>query len=93
VTLASPTVYAESLRPDQTGLLFESPDEFAAQLQRLIEDRDLRIRLATNAYQYVAESRLMCQHYRERYDWYCRMLDDYPRLQTDLRKRAPELFD
>jgi glycosyltransferase involved in cell wall biosynthesis len=91
--LASPTVYADALRDGETGLLFRSLGEFEAQLTRLIENRPLRIRLAENAYKYVAQSRLVSQHIRERYQWYLRMYDQLPQLNAELRERMPELFE
>jgi len=91
--LASPTVYAGSLRSEETGLLFETPAQFEAQLQRLLNDGELRLALANNAYQYVAQTRLQVHHYRKRYEWYCQMLDQLPRLTADLRQRVPELFE
>jgi glycosyltransferase involved in cell wall biosynthesis len=90
--LASPTVYAASVRPEETGLLFDSPAEFEQQLERLLSDRDLRLRLRSNAYQYVAQSRLLAQHYHKRYDWYTQLLDQLPALTAQLRRRTPEMF-
>ena len=90
--LASPTVYEQTLRHEETGLLFRSLDEFETHLTRLIEDRDLRLRLAKNAYQYVAESRLLSQHHRAHYEWYLRMCGQLPRLNAEVRERMPELF-
>jgi len=91
--LASPTVYQHSLRHEESGLLYRSPAEFESHLTRLIEDRDLRNRLANNAYQYVAQSRLLAHHFRARYDWYLKMFDQLPQLNAELRERAPDLFE
>jgi hypothetical protein len=91
--LASPTVYQQSVRDEETGLLFRSAAEFETRLTRLIEDRELRIRLANNAYQYVARSRLTAQHFRTRYEWYSKMCELLPRLNEELRERCPQLFE
>jgi hypothetical protein len=91
-TLASPTVYEPSITEGETGLIFRSGDEFESKLRRLIDDSALRERIAANAYAWVKENRLLGQHYRERYHWYLRMLDDFPRLDAELRRRVPELF-
>jgi glycosyltransferase involved in cell wall biosynthesis len=93
VALASPTVYAESIVEGETGLLFASPEEFETKLVTLIQDGELRQRLAHNAYDWVAQSRLLSQHYRERRDWYLAMRDDLPRLNAELRERCPTMFD
>ncbi len=47
--------------------------------------------MASAAYRYVAEHRLLSRHYRERYDWYVDLLDRLPELNRDLRARVPEL--
>ncbi|MFQ3680258.1 MAG: glycosyltransferase, partial [Pseudanabaenaceae cyanobacterium] len=93
VALASPIVYADSVVEGETGLLFRSPDEFESKLVELIRDGAMRQRLAHNAYDWVAQSRLLSQHYRERRDWYLAMRDDLPRLNRELRERCPEMFD
>jgi precorrin-6B methylase 2 len=92
VALASPTVYGRTIRPGETGLIFGSPAECEALLAQLIADAPLRDRLAAAAYRYVADHRLLAQHYRERYRWYTQMLDRLPALNRELRARVPELF-
>jgi len=91
--LASPTVYEETLVDGETGSLFRSAEELETRLGALLEDRSLRLRLAANAYAYVARERLLCQHYRERSAWYFGLLDDLPRLNEQLREREPALFE
>lgn len=91
--LASPTVYEQSVRDGQTGLIYHSPEELEAKLTRLIEDHSFRQELARNAYAWVRDHRLLSQHYRKRYEWYLQMYDDLPRLNAELRERFPELFD
>jgi hypothetical protein len=59
----------------------------------LLSDRGLRLGIAARAYAYVAEQRLLCQHYRERSRWYLRLLDTLGELDRELREREPELFD
>ncbi len=92
VALASPTVYGATLLDGETGLLFDSPEEFETKLNLLLDDHVLRLRLAANAYRYVAQHRLLSQHFRERYNWYCAMLDRLPELNRDLQARVPEMF-
>ncbi len=90
--LASPTVYEPSITEGKTGLIFRSEDEFESKLRRLIDDSALRRRIAANAYAWVKENRLLGQHYRDRYHWYLRMLNEFPRLDAELRRRVPDLF-
>ncbi len=91
VALASPTVYEHSIVPEETGLIYGSPEEFGEQLRRLVADEALRKRLADNAYRWVKENRLLSQHYRERHHWYLSMLDALPRLTEQLYERIPAL--
>ncbi|MEB3830721.1 methyltransferase domain-containing protein [Phormidium sp. CCY1219] len=91
--LASPTVYEKSIEPGETGLIYHSPEAFEVKLEGLIEDVELRRRLAGNAYEWVAQNRLLCQHYRERWEWYLQMRDRLPELNAALRDRFPKLFE
>jgi hypothetical protein len=92
VALASPTVYEDSIREELTGLIFHSPEDFEAKLRRLIDRPSERESIAENARAWVSDHRLLGQHYRERYEWYLRLLDDRPKLNGELRERVPELF-
>ena len=89
--LASPTVYKASVQSGETGLIYDSLTEFSAQLRQLIENPSFRQQLANNAYQWVKQNRLLAQHYRRRWDWYCQMRDELPRLTQELWQRVPEL--
>lgn len=89
--LASPTVYEASIQSGETGLIYNSLTEFSAQLRQLIENPSFRQQLANNAYQWVKQNRLLAQHYRRRWDWYCQMRDELPRLTQELWQRVPEL--
>ncbi|AFY69497.1 glycosyl transferase group 1 [Thalassoporum mexicanum PCC 7367] len=93
VAIASPTVYANSIAEGETGLIYRSADDFAAQLTELINNHDLRHRIARNAYDWVKENRMLCRHYRERREWYLEMRSQLPRLNAELRERAPQLFE
>jgi glycosyltransferase involved in cell wall biosynthesis len=90
--LASPTVYEASIQEGKTGLLYRSPTEFEEKLRALLDDAALRRRLAAAAYAWVKENRLLCRHYRQRYEWYMEMLDRLPLLNKELGQRVPELF-
>lgn len=92
VAIASPTVYEKSIVEGETGLIYRSVPEFEAKLDSLITNATLRRKIATNAYQWVREHRLLCHHYRQRQDWYLQMRDELPRLNEELRSRLPELF-
>jgi glycosyltransferase involved in cell wall biosynthesis len=89
--LAGATVYSQTIVHGETGLVYRSPEEFAALLEQLIRDVPLRRRIAENAYRYVVENRLLARHYRARYEWYREMLERRSELEFELRQRAPEL--
>lgn len=93
VALASPVVYANTVIPGETGLIFADPAEFAVGLRALITDAELRHRLASAAYRYVAAERLLAQHYHRRQEWYHHLLTDRGRLTAAIRQRVPELME
>lgn len=89
--LASQTVYGQSIIEGKTGLIYRSIDDFGAKLDTLITNTKFRQEMGDNAYQWVKENRLLCQHYQQRRDWYLQMRDELPRLNQELRDRFPEL--
>lgn len=93
VALASPTVYAGSVRDGETGLLYRTPAEFGQKLTRLLGDADLRQRIAAAAYRWVGENRLLCLHYRQRLLWYRSLLERRPELDGELERRVPGILD
>jgi len=91
VALASPTVYGETIREGETGLIFRSPQEFEAKLNLLIDDLALRRSIVASAHRYVAEERMLASHYRERYLWYLELRDRLPELNRQMLGRIPEM--
>lgn len=89
--LASPTVYADSVRHGETGMIYENLDEFSDGLEQLITDRDFRRNLTKNAWQWVREHRMLSQHYRDRLEWYESLFSRYDELTEKIGKRVPEL--
>ncbi len=77
-------MYAASIVEGQTGLIYHSAEDFAAKLNELIINRDLRCRIATQAYEWVKDNRLLCQHFRQRRDWYLQMYNRLPELNQAL---------
>ena len=90
--MASPTVYGATVRDGETGILFDSPEQFEAGLNRLIDDAALRRSIVEQAHRYVADERMLATHYRERYEWYSELRDRLPELTQELRERVPEMF-
>lgn len=90
--IASPTVYEQTIIHGETGLIYRTIQQFEVQLNELINNASLRQKLATNAYDWVKNNRLLSQHYQQRRDWYFQMRDQLPQLNEELRHRVPELF-
>jgi hypothetical protein len=61
-------------------------------MRALIHDGQRRARLVANAFAWVAQDRLLAQHFRRRYDWYLHLHSMLPLLNVELRRRAPDLF-
>ena len=90
-TLASPTVYKNTIKHGINGFIYNDLEEFKEYLLLLIENDELRQAVADNAYRYVANNRLLVNFYEERYMWYSKMIDNLPELNRELIKRNPEL--
>ncbi len=91
VVLASPTVYADSVRDGQTGFLYRDAREFRERLELLLTDRSRRREMAAVAYDYVKQHRLLSDHYEERIDWYNELLARLPELNKALRERLAKI--
>ncbi len=89
--LASPTVYERTIEHGKTGLIYRSTDEFASFLEGLITDAVFTQQIGENARCYVAENRMLANHYRKRHSWYCDMLLRRQELEAELYARTPEL--
>ncbi len=95
--LASSVVYPKTVKDGVNGLIFHDNKEFAQKLQLLIEKREKRYDLATAAYEYVKNNRLLSQHYEERLDWYNELFERLDELnvatQARIDKLAPQFKD
>ncbi len=91
--LASSTVYQKSINDGETGLIYYSLSDFAGKFRQLIINQELRQKIVVQAFNWVKNNRLLCQHYRQRRDWYLQMRDELPRLNKELKNRVPALFD
>ena len=90
--LASPTVYAGTVREGETGLIYHSPREFAEKLDLLIRRADLRRTLAENAYRYVAKHRLLEQHIDDYIAAYREMFERREELERERLQRVEKFF-
>ncbi len=92
VALASPTVYAGTIRDGETGIICNGPGAFAAALLELAADPGRRRAIAAAAYEYVATERMLGPIFRQRYEWYRELYDQLGALNVELRGRVPALF-
>ncbi|MDA1310346.1 MAG: glycosyltransferase, partial [Proteobacteria bacterium] len=92
VSLAPMTVYAATLADGRTGVLYRSSVEFMVGLQRLIQEVDLRTRIAGAGRKYVADQRMQADHYEARHAWYLELIAKADDLRTSHRRRMPDLY-
>ncbi len=89
--LASPVVYQKIIKDGTNGLIFNDKKEFAQKLRFLIENPEKRYDMATVAYDYVKNNRLLSQHYEERLDWYFELFSRIDELTAAARERIDKI--
>lgn len=89
--LAAPTVYEDSVRHNETGLIFRTPRQFGLKLRALIGEPSLRHRLARTAHAHVAKARRLEDHVTARLDWYRSLLDQRAALDAAMRGRCLDI--
>ncbi len=97
VVLASNVVYPKTVKDGENGLIFRDKAEFAQKLKFLIDNKEKRYDMATAAYNYVKNNRMLSQHYEERLDWYFELFAKLDELnaatQARIDKIAPRFKD
>lgn len=91
VTLASPTIYAASIRHGETGLIAERPQDWAPLLAGLLRDEPARGAIARAAWEDVRTTRMFAQQLPERRRWYRDLWDRREELTDGLMERLPGL--
>ena len=89
--LASPVVYSKTIKENVNGLIFRDKKEFAQKLQLLIDKQEKRYDIATAAYSYVKNNRMLSQHYEERIDWYNELFAKLPELNKETQARIDKI--
>jgi glycosyltransferase involved in cell wall biosynthesis len=90
-SLASPVVYAGSIRDGETGRIVEGPEGFAAALRGLLAQPEKARRMAEAARAEVAATRLLAQQVEARLGWYRGLAARRAELDAALLRRVPEL--
>ncbi|MEI6686500.1 MAG: tetratricopeptide repeat protein [Planctomycetota bacterium] len=62
--------YRNIVNDGETGLFFNTPEELISQLDRLYQDRKLRLQIRDQAYGFVIKQRKMEDHIGSRVEWY-----------------------
>jgi SAM-dependent methyltransferase len=93
LSLGSPTVYANSVRDGETGVLFRSPEELRDRLLRLVATPELGRNIADSARAMVAEHRMLAYQTAGRIAWYRHLWAHRVELTAALLARAPELAE
>ena len=89
--LASPLIYSDVVKDGENGFIYNDLKEFEEKLRLLIDNKEKRIDIAKNAYEYVKHNRLMAQHYEERLDWYDELFKKLPELTKEARERLSKV--
>ena len=88
VALASPVVYAQTIQDGETGLIYYSPNDFGEKLSGLLQDASTRRKIASQAYQWVKENRMLCMHFKKRLEWYRDLREQYDVLTEEIYQRV-----
>lgn len=91
VPLASPVVYANTIKNGKTGLIFHSAEELRARLLQLIAFPDMAREIADAARADVVEHRMLADQVQPRLAWYRDLWARREALSAALRARVPEL--
>lgn len=91
VALASPTVYAASIRDGENGLIFADPQGLFARLMWLANNPDKAQGIADQARAGVARERMLAFQMRARTAWYRSLWERREALQAALVERVPGL--
>jgi glycosyltransferase involved in cell wall biosynthesis len=89
--VASPAIYASTIRDGETGFIANTPDEWTDRLEQLVADAELRERVAGAAWDYVARDRLISRQVARREAWYRSLWERRDELNRALFARHPEM--
>lgn len=91
LTIASPTVYGDTIRDGVTGLIAKDLRDWDRQLRIALRNNDRRRAMARAAWEYVRDERMFASQAAERRDWYLSLWANREALTRDLLARVPAL--
>lgn len=89
VTIASPTVYARTIRSGVNGLIAARLEDWPTALSQLLGDDPLRERIARAAWEDARDHRMFAHQLGRRRDWYRDLLARRKALNAAILARAP----
>lgn len=89
--IASPAIYEGTIRDGENGLIARDIADWSPALERLLDDADLRRRLARAAWEEVRDSRMFADQVALRRDWYRGLWERRHQLTAALIERVPAL--
>lgn len=92
VAIASPAVYAETIRHGENGFIARAPGDWSRLLIELAGDPGLRQRVAATARAELRAHRMMAQQVALRRDWYLDLLARRTEIYAATRVRASALL-
>ena len=91
--LGSPTIYAETVRHGETGLIADRIEDWAPLLARALGDEPARLRMAQAAWTYVRDRRMFADQVSERLAWYRDLWARRDALTAGVIARTPGLAE
>ena len=91
VSLASPTIYEESIVDGLTGYICRKPEDFAKRIEELAADRERHAMMSHAAYRYVRDHRMLSQIYEQRLAWYRELGANYEELDRMMLERCAKI--
>ncbi|WP_374469887.1 alpha/beta fold hydrolase [Phenylobacterium sp.] len=91
VTLASPAIYAATVRHRETGMIARRLEEWAPLLTELLADEPARLAMARRAWRYVRAERMFAGQLPERRRWYQDLWARREALTAGVLDRLPGL--
>jgi glycosyltransferase involved in cell wall biosynthesis len=89
--LASPVVYAGSIKDRETGIIFHSAEELRARLSELLAYPDIARSIGDAARAYVTRERMLAAQVATRIAWYRDLCARREELTASLLARVPAL--
>jgi hypothetical protein len=87
LTIASPTIYASTIRHGENGLIASQATDWSGLLTQALTDTAATRRMAHQAWSEVRERRMFAHQVRARRDWYRDLWDRRDALNAALRAR------